>query len=226
MLLNVYICHFAFWYEMIDSLCSSYSSSLAFSMGLLSEEFVPELGHRCIFWPSALIHLVKDIGDRTSHMWVVHKKWRIYNKHEWQNTIGFYHRIWCFHVRFQKAAKNADPRLCIASQMGYKVKSFQLLGWFEIMGGGSRTYVPVEDVLFQANIIKSKRTDWTISVESLKSNRSVRVLVVVIHEGYPQSNFIEVDYFASKIGFVIGFTFAVYLVCWYLNQAFWHVLGF
>ena len=110
--------------------------------------------------------------------------------------------------------------------MGYKVKSFQLLGWFEIMGGGSRTYVPVEDVLFQANIFKSKRTDWTISVESLKSNRSVRVLVVVIHEGYPQSNLIEVDYFASKIGFVIGFTFAVYLVCWYLNQAFWHVLGF
>ena len=79
---------------------------------------------------------------------------------------------------------------------------------------------------FKQIFLSLKGINWTISVESLTSNRSVRVLVVVIHEGYPQSNLIEVDYFASKIGFVIGFTFAVYLVCWYLNQAFWHVLGF
>ena len=161
---------------------------------------------------------------------------------EWLTTHQCFlsHRIWClvfmcfFMEKMQILGAFALQNASLS--MGFvEVKSFQLLGWWFVKwwdpadpkNTGS---VPVswrECVwFFEANIFKSKRTDWTISVESLTSKRSVRVLVVVIDEGYTESNLIEVDYFSSNIDFVIGFTFAVYLVCWYLNQAFWHVLGF
>ena len=155
MLLNVYIFHFAFWYEMIDSLCSSYSSSLAWKPW--------------VYWVKSLSQSLGIAAFSDHQHWSIWSKILVtelltcesFTKNEeyitnmsGKTTLFF---IIDFDVFMWDSKKPQKMRLCIASQMGYKVKSFQLLGWFEIMGGGSRTYVPVEDVLFQANIFKSKR---------------------------------------------------------------------
>lgn len=86
MLLNVYIFHFAFWYEMIEKPCVSLTV-LPWRENHGSIEWrvnVPELGQHWSIWSKILVTF-------SSHMWVLHKKWFEYiTNMSGKNTIVFF----------------------------------------------------------------------------------------------------------------------------------------
>ena len=108
MLLNVYIFHFAFWYEMIDSLCSSYSSSLAWKPWVY---WVKNERPRARAPLHFLTISTDPFGQRYwwpnfSHVSEVHKKWFEYiTNMSGKNTIVFLSSNLMFSCEIPKSRK-------------------------------------------------------------------------------------------------------------------------